>query len=158
MKKNLFVLCGLPGSGKSTYASKTFNTSNDIIISRDKIRFSLLKDNDEYFSKEDEVYNKFINDINFYLSEKSNKKNIIVDQTNLNLCARYRLLHKLNLKNVNNLIAIYFDIPLDVCIQRNNQRTGRALVPENVIRDMSKKLVVPDESEGFNSILIAKEK
>ena len=51
----LILMMGIPGSGKSTWV-KNHMKSDDIYISRDEIRFSLLQPGDEYFSKEKEVW------------------------------------------------------------------------------------------------------
>ena len=66
----LYVACGIPGSGKSTYLANyvkshyTNKLSNMYkIVSRDAIRFSLLKEGDDYFSCEREVFNTFIKEI-----------------------------------------------------------------------------------------------
>lgn len=54
----LYVMIGIPGSGKSTWA-KANKKEKDIYVSRDEVRFSLLQDGDEYFSKEKEVLKEF---------------------------------------------------------------------------------------------------
>ena len=61
----LILMCGVPGSGKSTYLKvhePWFNESH-VIVSRDEIRFSLLQEGEEYFSHEKEVWNIFVNKI-----------------------------------------------------------------------------------------------
>ena len=51
--KTLYIISGVPGSGKDYFLNQYFgNSSNVKIISRDVIRFSLIDNNDEYFSKE----------------------------------------------------------------------------------------------------------
>ena len=56
----LYLMMGIPGSGKSTYA-KQFALRNKIqYISRDEIRFSLLQPTDGYFDKENEVMNAIL--------------------------------------------------------------------------------------------------
>ena len=45
---NLFIMVGAPGSGKSHYLSKVVNDKCKI-VSRDAVRFSMIKDEDEYF-------------------------------------------------------------------------------------------------------------
>ena len=59
-QKNLWIMVGCPASGKSTYlANKAL--SNSVIVSRDAIRFNLLRPGDDYFSKEKEVFEKYKN-------------------------------------------------------------------------------------------------
>ena len=49
------------------------------------------------------------------------------------------------------LEALFFDVPVEVCIQRNQQR-GRA-VPEQAIRNMAQCMQPPAEQEGFTRII-----
>lgn len=42
MKNKLYIMCGCPGSGKTTYAKKYLINDNTVYVSRDDIRFSLL--------------------------------------------------------------------------------------------------------------------
>ena len=60
---------------------------------------------------------------------------IFVDATHLSEKARNKTLDKLNLENVE-LFAVNFNLPVDVCITQNDQRTGLAKVPRSVIRRM----------------------
>ena len=93
------------------------------------------------FSKEDEVFNTFIRKINEAILNNDNI-NIYIDATHLNEASRGKVIRRLKLTNAN-LNAIYFDIPIETCIARNNLRTGRALVPEDVIKNMANNLTHP---------------
>ena len=58
--KQLKLMIGIPASGKSTYAhylEKVYALNNKTVkyISRDAIRFALVKGEEAYFSKEKEV-------------------------------------------------------------------------------------------------------
>ena len=144
----MYVVIGIPGCGKSTYIQNHIK-ENEIIVSRDKIRFSMLKDNDDYFSKESEVYDKFIKQINAAIAAQ---KDVWVDQTSLNRAARNKLFSRLN-KKPDEIIGIYFNIPITIALQRNAQRSGRALVPEDAIHNMLIALEKPTKKEGFTEIL-----
>lgn len=139
------------GCGKSTYIKNNIK-ENEAVISRDAIRFSMLNDNDEYFSREKEVYNEFIKQINDAVAAN---KNVYIDQTSLNRKARAKLFNNLKEKP-SQIIALYFTTPIEIALARNSQRTGRALVPDNVIIDMYNSIEYPIIEEGFTEILEVK--
>ena len=63
--KKLILMMGPPASGKSTITNLIAENHNKIcIVSRDAIRFSLLRDGEDYFAHEDEVIETFYSRIN----------------------------------------------------------------------------------------------
>lgn len=134
----LYVLCGAPGCGKSTWAKGM--AQNAIHISRDIIRFNLLDENDDYFDKETLVFKLFIKAIQDGLN---NNNNVIADATHLNLGSRQKLLSNLNLDNVY-VKVVYFRVPLQTCLRRNEMREGRAKVPEDVVMKFWNSLTQPN--------------
>lgn len=147
----LYISCGVPGSGKSTFLNE-FKGKEEVIISRDNIRFALLKPGEDYFSHEKEVYAKFLDNI-----AKNIKAgyNVYADATHLNEKSRYLLLHQLHNKGCRPLEinAIYFNVPLETCLERNEYRKGTAAyVPRGEIRRMYQQFVPPKGYEGFNNI------
>ena len=144
----LFIMMGAPGSGKTTWCKNNV-PKNAVYISRDEIRFNIIKDEDSYFSKEKIVYDIFINKINEALESGLD---VYADQTSLNAGSRKKLINALN-KKPDEIIGIYFTTPLDIVLQRNAQRTGRALVPEDVVVNMFNSLTRPTLDEGFTEIL-----
>lgn len=147
----LYVLCGAPGSGKSTFAKEIFPhyfpDRPYKIISRDEIRFSLLKDGEEYFSHEDEVYQILWNSINQALKEGFD---VISDQTSLTSNSRTFLLQ--HISGYEEAIAIEIKTPLQMCLDRNNQRVGKTFVPPNAIKNMYYSYKSPTISEGFSYV------
>lgn len=133
MKNKLYIMCGCPGSGKSTYAKNTFPEA--WYISRDEIRFTFINENDEYFSKEDKVFKEFIKEINFALSIG---KEIVADATHLNPKSRMKLLSNLNIdKEKTEVHAVVMQTPLKTCIKHNENRRGtKSYVPKSVIKRM----------------------
>lgn len=125
---------------------------NEIIISRDIIRFGLLKENDKYFSKEKEVYKEFIKQINDAITAN---KDFYVDQTSLTKSARAKLFNNIQNKP-SQIVALYFTTPLDIALSRNAKRKGRALVPEDIIINMYNSIEYPTTEEGFTKILEVK--
>ena len=55
MKKKLYLLVGPAGSGKTTWVREHATPGTSAHISRDRIRFSMLKEGEYYFAREDEV-------------------------------------------------------------------------------------------------------
>ena len=150
----LILMCGCPGSGKSTYA-KSFKTDKDIYISRDEIRYSLLTEEDDYFAKENEVIKTFIDNIDKSLVNEEYCGDVYADATHLSPKSRAQVLNKL--KNKDKVSVIYLDIPLNIILERNAQRKGRALVPENVVRRMYNSIILPTKAEGIEELIIIDE-
>lgn len=123
----------------------------DAYISRDEIRFSLLEDKDDYFSKEKEVFRTFYTNINSAIDKYDR---IFADATHLDALSRAKILNQINKNNLKEINVIFLNTNLDECIKRNANREGRSVVPEEVIRSMYQKLTLPDISEPFNNIYI----
>lgn len=118
-------------------------------VSRDEIRFSIIGENDAYFSKEKTVYNEFIKRIQKALDSG---KSAIADATHINKQSRNKLLSNLNLEGVS-VIAVYCDTPFDVCLERNDLRTGRQKVPYEEMKSMHRWSSQPKVEEGFELIM-----
>lgn len=144
MKKHLFLMCGVAGAGKSNYLSKKKNAK---IISRDEIRFSLVKDHEEYFSKEEQVFSMFIKNIQEAISEENGPKNIYCDATHLTKKSRDKVLNALDLTNVEEITVLVVRPSLSEALRRNALRTGRRYVPPYVIRRMWNSFERPEEDE-----------
>lgn len=148
----LYVMMGLPGVGKS-YWCKQNVPKEAKYISRDEIRFSMLTEQDAYFSKEVAVYNEFIYQINQALKDGYD---VYADQTSLTKKARAKLIHALN-NQPEEINIIYLKKSLDTILLQNAERTGRSLVPEDVVIRMSMQLEEPTADEGFSNITIIRE-
>lgn len=151
---NFYVMCGIAGSGKSTWIKNHLATLKGYtaVISRDDIRFMMVNEDEEYFSREKQVFKKFIEDLKDGLE---NCDNVIADATHLNLASRTKLLRNLSssLKNVN-IYAIVINTPVEDCLKQNATRRGRRFVPEDQIVAMNKRLTIPTFEEGFDKIFI----
>ena len=141
-EKTLYLMCGVPGSGKSYYAKKLAAKENIKYVSRDEIRFSLLKDGEDYFAHEDEVVLRF---------EEAIRNNVettgscIADASHLTVYSRTKTINAVvaAIPNVK-VVIIYMQTSLKTCIERNKMREGRACVPEKVIRKMWYFKELPD--------------
>lgn len=147
----LFVLMGVPGSGKSTWCKN--HITNETYVSRDEIRFSLISENDEYFSKESIVFNTFIEKINNALN---NGEDVFADATHLNRASRNKIIKQIHAP-VEEINVIWIKTPLEEALRRNSQRMGRAYVPESVIRKMFASMESPEFEEGFSKIYIVQD-
>ena len=139
--KTLWIMTGIPGCGKSFVATQALmhdNTQGWVYISRDEIRYTLLADNEEYFSHENEVYEIFIHKIVEAL-KSDNVYNVIADATHLNWHSRRKLLKGIGKEydlRILYIIPVVVQSELDTCKYRNSRRTGRQRVPDNVIEQM----------------------
>lgn len=148
----LYMMVGVPGSGKSTWIlnhQAKFKRPYKV-VSRDQIRFSLVKEDEEYFSKEKEVFNKFVKEIKEGLDSDLD---VYADATHINEASRSKLLRALgsSLKGVK-VEAIVVKSSFDTIIKQNAQRTGREFVPLSALRRMNGSFTMPTEEEGFDRI------
>lgn len=156
----LILMCGIPASGKSTMIKQEVEKlhSNYRIISRDAIRFSMVSSDEDYFSRETEVFDRFIKQINNALSFEI--EHIYVDATHVSKGSRHKVLSKLTIPPGVNLRVVVMTIPVHVALNRNANRQGRARVPDIAVRRMFKGFEMPqlDEFEeyGFNKVSIVK--
>ena len=143
----MYLMIGCPGVGKSYYIQQHKNPGTKV-ISRDVIRFNMLDDNDEYFSKEKEVYREFIRQIDEAIEAN---ETFYVDQTSLNYKSRKKLFNSLK-QQPDEIIAIYLKSSLDKILKQNALRKGRAYVPEDAVKNMYYSIEEPKLEEGFDEI------
>lgn len=144
-QKKVFLMCGPSGSGKTTWVTKQISNSSvkSAHISRDEIRFSMLKEDEDYFAHEDEVVKEFYRRAQEAIDGEPVA--IFIDATHLSEKTRNATLDALNLENCE-LYAVSFNVPVDVCLTQNEGRTGRAKVPRSVIRRMYYSYDAPKET------------
>lgn len=157
INKVFIVMCGVPGSGKSTWAKRFLNEHKKTkLVSRDEIRFAMVKEDEPYFSKEKQVYSEFIKQIKEGLKDE-NIHTVIADATHLNISSRKKLFNSLGEKIFEDVIVVcrYFDIGVENCIKFNELRKGtRAYVPEDAIRNMADAFSIPTKEEGLFNLII----
>lgn len=140
----LFILVGLPSSGKSTIAEEIKKEiNNTTIISSDSIRQELFGENYVRSIKTFETAKQRIYE-NIDLG-----KNVIFDATNLN---RYKREPIFNNEKRDEYIAvtIYLNENPNDCLKRNNIRTRKQPVPDYEITNNIKKLIPPTNDEDFD--------
>lgn len=147
-KKMLILMCGAPGSGKSTYA-KEHTGANDAYISRDEIRFGLLQEGEEYFSKEKKVFSLFTKKIQEALDTDGIER-VICDATHIDERSRDKLCNALNMKNVDSIRCWVVRPDIADVVSRNEKRKGtRAYVPLSVVRRMYFCFERPEEDTNY---------
>ena len=157
-KKVLYIAIGAPGAGKSTYIQRqrAYNPKASVYISRDEIRFSLLKEGDKYFSHERQVFNEFVKQIQAAIDSPTGPISIYADATHITRKSRKKLLDALALQNVASIIFMVFDLSLPTLIYRNSLRTGIKRVPDGVVQNFVANLEEPTKTEypAFDNIVI----
>lgn len=147
--KGVVVLAiGLPGSGKSSW----FKRHDVVPLSSDMVR-SLLFDDVREQRFQDLVFSNLRSMLKARLIAKRPMN--YVDATNLTPQERQHWI-KLAKDYQYEVHAVFFDVPLDVCLERHQRRDR--VVPEDVMRRMAAKLKPPAFEEGFAKITVVRVK
>ena len=155
MKSKVILLVGPPLSGKDTYLrGKDF--SDFIIISRDDILMSLHNTND-YSDAFNQVDQKLVDKL---LNQKiqdciDNKKNVIINMTNLSKKSRNKHLCKFPNSDYEKIAIVFPKLNLCDYINRNDNRKKEEnkFIPVGVIQSMIENWQEVTEDEGFNTII-----
>ena len=148
----LYMLIGVPGSGKSTWAmNQRWDISNTVFASTDKFV-------EQYATGEGKTYNEVFESfmpeaINLMNQEviiaRKQGKDVVWDQTNITVKSRKK---KFNMLPEYEAIAVVFDTPeWEVLDKRLKGRPGK-VIPRRVVYQMIEHLQVPTEAEGFKEI------
>jgi len=147
--KGVVVLAiGLPGSGKSSW----FKRHNITPLSSDLLRALLFDDHTEQ-RFQDLVFSNLRSMLKARLIARRPMN--YVDATNLSPHERNGWI-KLAKDYGYEVQAVFFDVPVEVCLQRNQRRERK--VPEDAMRRMAGKLKQPTFEEGFSKITVVKVK
>lgn len=145
------ILCGLPCSGKSTYASDFDN-----VISRDSFLMENYADSDEdYNTVYKEVHSDPLVLADFNKSfdahlQQASKLNLdyTIDMTMLSLSDRRSMMARFPKARFK---CVVFIPPLTTIMERNEARKGKHISSDIYDRMMS-KFVMPTKAEGFEDI------
>lgn len=148
----LYILCGPSGCGKTTWAEQFMRENEVRYISRDEIRFSLLKEGEDYFAHEREVFKKFSGTIAQTLVDGFD---IIADATHLNEGSRRKLTDAIDKYTTDySIVYVVFYTPIQKCYEHNAMRIGIANVDEQVIQGMFRTFRAPKLHEDTRAINI----
>ena len=140
----LFVMVGIPGSGKSTKAKELAEQYNAKIFSSDEYRKNILGDENDQQNNA-KVFDALYND----LSEAIENTNCIFDATNCSYKTRKRVLDKV--KNIKcNKTAYVMTTSIADCIKRDCAR--ERTVGTDVIMKFVYSFQLPQYFEGFDKI------
>jgi len=138
-KNELIIMCGFPACGKSFLAHEIqMNNDNYVIISLDEIKTKAKM-------------KKMI------LQAICENKNIIVDNTNIDIKSRKYIIDLFNDNNNYYIKIIHFDVNLDICKHNNNYRyfvTKNKYIPKIAYNKLNKLYEKPHllENKKINKI------
>lgn len=153
----LYVMVGLPGSGKSTIAEgylkrhySRYGTEEMSmkIFSSDEYRKNLLGDIEDQ-SQNQKVFDTLFKDLKMFLS--CGDVTAIFDATNITVKSRRKIFE--SIRNLGcRVVAVVVPTTIEQCIRNNEQR--ERVVPIPVLFKMMKQFEMPQKFEGFTDILI----
>lgn len=141
------MLVGLPGSGKSTYLERLGAKA----LSSDAVR-GLLADDETDLS----IHRAVFATLRYLLRRRLALRRPVtyIDATHLTPRER-RPYVKMGETYGCSVEAVFFDVPIEVCRERNRRR--ERVVPEDVLERMAAKLVPPTVEEGFSAVTVVRE-
>ena len=139
---------GLPGSGKSTWYKRRGITP----LSSDLLR-TILFDNITEQRYQHLVFSTLRSLLRARLIAKMPWN--YVDATNLSPHERKQWI-KMAKGFGYEVQAVFFDVPVEVCLERNRRR--ERMVPEDIMQRMASKLKPPTFTEGFSKIVVVRVK
>ena len=147
-KGTVVLAIGLPGSGKSSW----FKRNKITPLSSDLLRALLFDDPTEQ-RFQDLIFSNLRSMLKARLIARRPMN--YVDATNLTPQERQSWV-KLSQDYGYEVQAVLFDVPLEVCLARNQRRDR--VVPEEAMRRMAAKLKPPSFEEGFSKITVVRVK
>jgi predicted kinase len=139
----IVITVGLPGSGKSTYLERRgFNA-----ISSDEIRRLIADD-----AGDQTIHARVFATIRYLIRQRLSVGRPVtyVDATHLTRWERKPYV-QLARRHDCEIEALFFDVPVEVCIARNSVR--ERVVPEEAILRMAKVMEPPAIEEGFDQVI-----
>jgi predicted kinase len=142
LRSRIVVLVGLPGSGKSTWVAQ----QGAVALSSDAVRQLIADD-----PTDQTIHGRVFATLRYLLRQRLaiGRPVTYIDATHLTPAERKPYAQIAEWYTCD-LEAVFFDVPPEVCIERNRLRAR--IVPEDAIRLMEQKLIPPNPEEGFTLI------
>jgi predicted kinase len=125
------IFVGIQGAGKSTFYKERFFDSHT------RINLDMLRTRHR---------EKLILEACLEAKQK-----FVVDNTNMTRAEREKYIRRAKEFKFK-IVGYYFQSNIEKAIERNNQRDGKAKIPEKGLRAASKRLQIPSFEEGFSEI------
>lgn len=146
-----YMLIGIPGIGKSTYAQnwKNEDPKNREIVASDEIRKDLYGDESVQGD-----WNEIVDEMEYRIMLNSAEmKDIIIDATHTNRRSRRNMIHLLWKNGYPDITGVWFRPDVERAI--NQDSTRKRHVPHHIIKTMAERLKnePPMIDEGFFEII-----
>ena len=147
----LYVLVGIPGSGKSTWVKNQIWAKDCVVVSTDEFVEDYAKETGQTYS---EVFDDYMPTAVKLMADKVVRareagKDIIWDQTSTTEMSRKR---KFNMLPDYYAIAVIFKTPNEEELKKRLASRPGKIIPNYVIEQMIDGWQDPTEAEGFNEI------
>ena len=136
-RPELIVFVGVQAAGKSTYY-RDHLAATHVHISKDLMGSARDKE-----TRQRTLIAEALQD----------GRSVVVDNTNATLYDRAPLI-ALGRAHGARVMAYYFEVPVRMAVARNQQREGKARVPNVAIFATQKRLVPPSLEEGFDDVIV----
>ena len=147
----VYMMIGIQGSGKTTFASVLSKGFNIPIISSDALRMSNPELKEEYV---------FPTLYTMCKDKILNGESFVYDATNITPRVRKRFVDSLKELGVNrdmyDMVAVYFEPDVELSkkrVAKRNQDAIERYMPLEVIEEYAKNIVEPTDEEGFTQVI-----
>lgn len=138
----VYVVVGIPASGKSTAAAMIASKTHAYLIESDKIRFSNFSEPQYSASENFQVFSIAFDEIHRAVKYD---RNVVFDATNIRRSQREKIISEFPVHYEKR--CLFMNTGIVTCLLRNESRERR--VPDSVIERMYDALEPPTEQEGF---------